>query len=276
MGNGSKALSESRKGQHLNEISKPTELEKPLLTAFHKAAESVQNELSKDGKKFRLEWTRDFEVSVAADEIDSILKGSNDPNAGINAELIRNGLVPTDFKYSLREHISRFPSRLPTAVPDGGVYWMVLPDGRTYPFACAEAKRQGDGAHVNSEVRKYHLENDNSGLGGGSAGNAVERVFKNFDLWRDCTKRLPATGYFVFCESEAFKMHATNQKFSALCGYRGLNKFNVVDRMGLKFASVFVRCAKDDKWSEPIMESILYIGMKAAAEEYARFFGLEK
>jgi hypothetical protein len=46
--------------------------------------------------------------------------------------------------------------------------------------------------------------------------------------------------------------------------------------MGLKFASVFVRCAKDDRWPEPIMESILYIGMKAAAEEYARFLGLEK
>lgn len=58
-GNGSKALSECRKGQHLNEISKPTELEKPLLKAFHKAAKRVQNEVGDCGRRFRLEWTRD-------------------------------------------------------------------------------------------------------------------------------------------------------------------------------------------------------------------------
>jgi hypothetical protein len=71
-------------------------------------------------------------------------------------------------------------------------------------------------------------------------------------------------------------MHATNQKFAALCGYDGLNHFNVIDRNGLKYASVFVRCAKDDHWSEATMESVLYVGMKKIALEYLRFYGLEK
>lgn len=275
-GNGSKALSKCRKGQHLNEISKPTELEKPLLKAFHKAAKRVQNVVGDYGRRFRLEWTRDVDIAIAAKEISSIIGSSDNPNADINAELVRQSLVPTDFKYSLTEHLARFPDRHPVAVPDGGVYWMAFSDGRMIPFACAEAKRQGDGKHVRNEVKRHGLENDNSGLGGGAGGNAIERAYKNFALWCDCVRSLPATGYFVFCESEAFKMHATNQKFAALCGYDGLNQFNVIDRSGLKYASVFVRCAKNDHWTESMMESILYIGMKAIAEEYLKCFGLEE
>lgn len=273
-GNGSKALSKSRKGQHLNEVSKAVEMEKPLLAAFKRAARKVQDEIGKNGKLFSLEWTSHVPISTA-------IEGSNvnaleDPDAEINAGLVEEGLVPEYFKYSIQEHIAKFPHKPPKAVPDAGVLWMVLSDGRRIPFACAEAKRQGEGGYVQGVVKEKSLENDNSGFALGQSGNAVERAYKNFLLWCDCVRSIPATGYFLFCEGEGFKMQSTNQKFSAICGYDRLNRFNIVDKNNMKRASVFVRCAKDDYWTHEQMEGILFLGMKKLAEKYIEFYGLEE
>lgn len=274
---GSESLSKARTGQNLNKISSPKELEKNVLNGFHKAVEKLSGKYS-----LKIKWMKFLSVEEPAAKLAEVRSACGDPNAALNDSLKNSGLVPSYFNYSLQKHIKSVKkSQRPKAIPDGGLCVIVLPDGRELPFGCVEAKRQGFGKTSNKTESKnpdqHELELMEMGLGSGGAGNALERAYKNFNLYVDWTADQPVTGYFLFCEGPAFKKRSTNQILTGISGYDSLNRLNVVD-WGRKCASVFVKCGDGDWWTEDEIEGLLYKGLEAIVLKYKEIydFGEEK
>lgn len=279
---GSESLSEARKGQHLNEVSSPKILENNLLNGFHKAVDALSKEYD-----LEVEWKSQFFVDEAASKYNEMLQSfpEGNPNDSLNESLKESNLVPENFQYSLQKHLEvASGSQKPKAIPDGGLCSIILPDGKRLPWGCAEAKRQGFGKTNNGSKKRKTSSDDEErlmkmGLGSKSAGNALERVYKNFCLYCDYTMDQPATGYFMFCEGPAFDNRSTNQMLASMCGYSEMNRFNVID-YGRKCASVFVKNKDEDGnwWTEDEIEGILYLGLKNIYLKYKEIydFGEEK
>ena len=288
---GSESLSEARKGQHLNKVSKPKILEQNVLNGFHKAVDRLCEEYG-----LEVEWKRELFLEDVAEKYNKMLESlpGGNPNDSLNESLEDSILVPKNFQYSLQKHLEvASESQKPKAIPDGGLCFIVLPDGRKLPWGCVEAKRQGfgntnNGSEMLEESKGSKKKNASPeererlmemGLGPDGRGNALERAYKNFLLYCDYTMDQPATGYFVFCEGPAFGSRSTNQMLAPMCGYSKMNKFNVIDH-GRKCASVFVKSKDEDGewWTEDGIEGLLYDGLKRIYLKYKEIydFGEEK